>query len=152
MSIEETLSPSGLTTVTMRLLAVRKLESGSLVLVVAGGLSLIFGLAAGASDAFGGYANGCGHGARIGAAAAAGVVAAVLLIAVQRTPPIWLAVALLIAMVFFVAAGSGLSTDYLANGGCRYADRAATEDAVAGGWLTFAGGVALACGVSRRRA
>jgi hypothetical protein len=114
-------------------------------------VSLNLAIAAAIYDVTGGHANGCDHGARIALGAAAGGVAAALVVAVRRVPPLRLTVGLLVAMVLFVAADSGLSTDYLATGGCRYADPAVTEDAISAGWLTFAGGVAVATGIGRRQ-
>src|SRR4051812_22285356 len=114
------------------------MRRGAILLGGIGGLCLLFGLAAAINAGAAGYGEGCGHAPRIVAAAASGLIAGAIAVAVRRRPPRWFVVVDLVATAVFVAADTSLSNDYLAGGGCRYADRAATEDAISAGWLTFA--------------
>src|SRR4051794_13550832 len=81
-------------------------ETQALLVGGVGAVCLAIGLAAATYDAGVRYADGCGHGARVGLAAAAGLVAAGLVVGVRRVPPQRLAIGLLVAMVLFVGADS----------------------------------------------
>lgn len=98
---------------------------------------------------FAGYASGCGHGMRIVGAAGAGFVASVLTSRLRL--PAWAVWTAVGVMTFFVLAGTSLSNDYLSGGGCRYADPAATEDAVSAGLCAFCGGLAVSFALRRER-
>jgi hypothetical protein len=116
---------------------------------VIGAGALLFAAVSAIYILFFGYANGCGHGMRIVGAVAAGLAA--LLLVVRLRMPAWAVWAAVGVMAFFFLAALGLSNDYLAGGGCRYADPAATEDAVSAGLCAFCGGIAATFGLSRNR-
>jgi len=126
-----------------------------IALAVIGGAALIFGAAGGIYDTAWHYANGCGHGSLVGVGAASGiagaVVAAASFVAVRRRPPTWLAVSALVLILPIVGSTSSISSDDFSGAGCRYSHDGAVEDAVGAGWLTLAGGIALAAAGLRKR-
>jgi hypothetical protein len=117
--------------------------------------ALTFGAIGGFYDAAGHYANGCGHGSIVAVGAAAGIAGALVVVAsfvmIRRTPPMWLAVSVVLLILPIVGSTSSISSDDLSGGGCRYSKDAAVEDAVGAGWLTLAGGIALAAAAARKR-
>ena len=117
--------------------------------------ALIFGAIGGLYDAAGHYANGCGHGSIVAVGAASGIAGTVAIVAsfvvARRTPPMWLAVSVVLLILPIVGSTSSISSDDLSGGRCRYSHDAAVEDPVGAGWLTFAGGIALAAAARRKR-
>jgi hypothetical protein len=114
--------------------------------VVLGGVALLFGAAGGIYGATGHYANGCGHGSVVAVGALLGGVVPFGVALARRRPPAWLVISMLALAVPIVGAASSNSADDLSGGGCRHARDAALEDALSVGWLTWAGGLALAGG------
>jgi len=111
------------------------------VLLLIGIASVLFAVVSASYIAFAGYANGCGHGMRIVGAVVAGLATSLLLLPIRL--PAWVVWAVVGVSAFFFMAALGLSNDYLAGGGCRYVDPAATEDAVSAGLCAFSGTLAL---------
>jgi hypothetical protein len=119
------------------------------VLLLIGAASVLLAVVSASYIAFAGYANDCGHGMRIVGAVAAGLATSLLLLPIRL--PAWAVWAAVGVTAFFFMAALGLSNDYLAGGGCRYADRAATEDAVSAGLGVFSGTLALGFALRRGR-
>ncbi len=122
---------------------------------VTGGVVLLYGAAAGIYVAIGHYANGCGHGVLVGVGAAIGAACALtvaaVFVAMRRRPPTWLATSVLVLILPVVGSTALISNDDLSAGGCQYAHHASTEDSVGVGWMTFAGGIALAAALIRKK-
>jgi hypothetical protein len=118
---------------------------------VLGGAALFFGASGGIYDATGHYANGCGHGSLVAVGASLGAVLPFGVAIARPRPPVWLAISMLALTLPVVGAASSISADDLSGGGCRRAQDAALEDALSAGWLTLAGGLALAGGLLRPR-
>ena len=111
------------------------------------------GAAGGVYASFVRYGNGCAHGSLLGLGAVLGAATAAIVVLARHPPPKWLTVLLLILALPILGAGLSISNDdwTAASGGCRHSHDAAIEDAISAGWLTLAGVVAFARGMSRRR-